>query len=169
MLYICVFSNKFDLKQAIHVLHTVVQQFLRNPAPWPCIHTTFKKWIKSFNFEKWKKNRRWTTKLSLLKNGGRQNRTEEKRKQQWQATGTRICVFTVSASITGRRNAEPWFKINSPAWITEEENTGPNDTLSKKRRKDLSHRFRHSQITSHHWWEAGWWWRRSYSTYAWPH
>ncbi len=28
MLYICIFSNKFDLKQTIHVLHSAVEMVL---------------------------------------------------------------------------------------------------------------------------------------------
>jgi hypothetical protein len=31
MLYICIFSNKFDLKQTIHVIHTGGKRFLRTP------------------------------------------------------------------------------------------------------------------------------------------
>ncbi len=71
-------------------------------------------------------------------------------KRQWQATETRICVFTVSASTSDRKIAEPGFKMDSPVWIPEEENTGQNDTLMKKQPKDLSHQFRRSPITSHH-------------------
>ncbi len=70
--------------------------------------------------------------------------------EKWQATGTRICVFTVSASTTDRKIAEPGFKMDSPVRITEEENTGQKDTLIKKPTKDLSHRFQRSRITSHH-------------------
>ncbi len=31
MLYICIFSNKFDLKQAIHVSHNILFAFLELP------------------------------------------------------------------------------------------------------------------------------------------
>ncbi len=34
MLYICIFSNKFDLNQAIHFSDTGAERFLRNPAPY---------------------------------------------------------------------------------------------------------------------------------------
>jgi hypothetical protein len=41
-LYICIFSNKFDLIQAIHVSHTGAQQFLRNPTPYTMYLTQIK-------------------------------------------------------------------------------------------------------------------------------
>ncbi len=77
-------------------------------------------------------------------------KSKQKEEQQWRATGTRACVFTVSASITGRKNAEPGSKTNSPAWMPEAENIGQGDTLMRKRLKDLFHRFWHSQTMSHH-------------------
>ncbi len=84
---------------------------------------------------------------------------KNKKQRQWRATGTKIGVYTVSASITDRKNAETGFKITSPARTTEEENTGPSNTLIKKRpkdtlmdqrHKDLSHQSRHSKTTLHH-------------------
>jgi hypothetical protein len=37
MLYIFLFSNKFDLNQVTSVSHTGAQQFLRNPAPFTIV------------------------------------------------------------------------------------------------------------------------------------
>ncbi len=163
MFYICIFSNKFDLKQTIRVLHTGVQQFLRNPTPWPC--------ITQINKSEYKVSRTHNTTcyyvITFRKNRGVRKCNQEKR--QWRATETRICVFTVSASTTDRRIAEPGFKMDSPVWIPEEENTGQDDTLIKKQLKNLSHQFRRSQITSHLWWEADRCWHKSYSIYVWPH
>ncbi len=39
MLYICIFSNKFDLIQEIPVSHTGAQRFPRNPAPYAMYST----------------------------------------------------------------------------------------------------------------------------------
>jgi hypothetical protein len=80
--------------------------------------------------------------ITFRKNGGVRKYDQENR--QWRATETRICVFTVSASTTDRKIAEPGFKMDSPVRISEEENTGQNDTLRKKQTKDLSHRFQRS-------------------------
>ncbi len=96
-------------------------------------------------------------------------RRSAKVQRKWRATGTKICVFTVIASTTDRKIAEPGFKMDSPVRITEEENTGQNDTLMKKPTKDPSHRSQPSRITSHHYKEADRCWLKSYSTYAWPH
>jgi hypothetical protein len=35
-------------------------------------------------------------------------------REKWQTTETKICVFTVSASTTDRKIAEPGFKMDSP-------------------------------------------------------
>jgi hypothetical protein len=61
---------------------------------------------------------------------------ECKVQRKWRATGTKNCVFTVSASTTYRKIAEPGFKMDSPVRITEEENTGQNDTWMKTPTKD---------------------------------
>jgi hypothetical protein len=74
----------------------------------------------------------------------------ESTKKTWRATGTRICVFTVNASTTDRKIAEPGFKMDSPVRITEEENIGQNDKLMKKPTKDQSHQSQPSQIMSRH-------------------
>jgi hypothetical protein len=77
-----------------------------------------------------------------------EGRIRKQKQRQWRATGTKIGVYTVSASITHRKNAETGFKITSPARTTVEENTGPSNTLMKKWpnntlmdqwHKDLSH------------------------------
>ncbi len=63
----------------------------------------------------------------------------------WRATGTRICAFTVSASTTDRKNAEPESRMDNPVRTIEEENTGRNDTRMKmpkwysRTRTDLTH------------------------------
>ncbi len=71
--------------------------------------------------------------------------------EKWRATGTRICAFTVNASTTDRKIAEPESKMDSPVWIIEEENTGRNDTLTTMilKNKDQPHRSQHSRVTSH--------------------
>jgi hypothetical protein len=69
--------------------------------------------------------------------------------KKWRATGTKNCVFTVSASTTDRKIAEPEFKMDSPVRITEEENTGQNDTRMKTPTKDQFHQSQPSRITSH--------------------
>jgi hypothetical protein len=52
--------------------------------------------------------------------------------RKWQATGTKICVFTVSASTTDRRIAEPGFQTNGPVQMPEAENIGQGNTLMRK-------------------------------------
>ena len=101
MLYICIFGNKFDLKQTIRVLHTGGQQF-----DGPRSVTKYdKKWIKSFT--DWQHKKTATTTLPFEK-------TEEcESTTTWRATGTRICVFTVSASTTDRR-----LQNQNPGWTT---------------------------------------------------
>ncbi len=64
MLYICIFSNKFDLKQAIRVLHTGGQLF-DGPRSVTKYDT---KWIKSFTDYKQHKNRYYH--ITFSKNGG---------------------------------------------------------------------------------------------------
>jgi hypothetical protein len=54
----------------------------------------------------------------------------------WRATGTRICVFTVNASTTDRKIAEPEFRMDNPVRTIEEENTGRKDTRMKMVLKD---------------------------------
>jgi hypothetical protein len=71
-------------------------------------------------------------------------------RRKWQATGTKICVFTVSASTTDRKIAEPGFKMDSPVQIIKEGNTGQNDTRMKMPTKDQSHQSQLSRITSRH-------------------
>jgi hypothetical protein len=73
----------------------------------------------------------------------------QKYEEKWRATGTKNCVFTVSASTTDRKIAEPEFKMDSPVWITEEENTGQNDTRMKMPTKDRPHQSQPSRIMSH--------------------
>jgi hypothetical protein len=87
-----------------------------------------------------------TQKNYLLK----KRRSAKVGREKWRATETKICVFTVSASTTDRKIAEPGFKMDSPVWITEEENTGQNDTQMKTPTKDQSHQSQPSRITSHH-------------------
>ena len=102
MLYICIFSNKFDLKQTIRVLHTGGQRF-----DGPRSVTKYdKKWIKSFTDWQHKKNCYYD--ITFWKNGGVRKYDEE-----WRATGTRICVFTVSASTTNRKIAEPESRMDN--------------------------------------------------------
>ena len=69
----------------------------------------------------------------------------------WRATGTRICVFTVSASTTDRKIAEPESRMDNPVRTIEEENTGRNDTQMKMvlKDKDRPHQSQHSGVTSH--------------------
>jgi len=99
-----------------------------------------RKWIKSFT--DWK---------TLLRHYLLKKRRSAKVRRRWRATGTKICVFTVSASTTYRKIAEPGFKMDSPVWITEEENTGQNDTQMKMmlKDKDQLHKSQHSRVTSH--------------------
>ena len=87
-----------------------------------------------------------TTTLPFGKNGGVQKYDEK-----WRTTGTRICAFTVSASITDRKNAEPESRMDNPVRTIEEENTGQNDTRMKMvpRNKDRPHQSQHSGVTSH--------------------
>jgi hypothetical protein len=73
----------------------------------------------------------------------------QKYEEKWRATGTKSCVFTVSASTTDRKIAEPEFKMDNPVRITEEENTGQNDTQMKTATKDQFHQSQPSRITSH--------------------
>jgi hypothetical protein len=84
--------------------------------------------------------------ITFSKNGGVRKYDEE-----WRATGTRICVFTVSASTTDRKIAEPEYRMDSPVRIIEEENTGRNGTPMKMilKDKDRPHQSQHSKITSH--------------------
>jgi hypothetical protein len=74
-----------------------------------------------------------------------------KYEEKWRATGTRICVFTVSASTTDRKIAEPESRMDNPVWIIEEENTGQNDTRRKTMLKDKDplHQSQHSKAMSH--------------------
>ena len=69
----------------------------------------------------------------------------------WRATGTRICAFTVSASTTDRKNAEPESRMDNPVRTIEEGNTGLNDTRMKMvlRNKDQPHQSQHSEVMSH--------------------
>ena len=82
----------------------------------------------------------------VWKNGGVQKYDEK-----WRTTGTKICAFTVSASTTDRKNAEPESRMDNPVRTIEEENTGQNDTRMKMvpRDKDRPHRSQHSGVTSH--------------------
>jgi hypothetical protein len=75
----------------------------------------------------------------------------ESTKKKWRATGTKICVFTVSASTTDRKSAEPESRMDSPVWITEEESTGQNDTRMKTtiKEKDQLHQSQPSKVMSH--------------------
>ncbi len=102
------------------------------------------KWIKSFT--DWQHTRKPLLRHYLLK-----KRRSAKVWQKWRATGTRICVFTVSASTTGRKSAEPESRMDNPVRIIEEENTGQNDTRMKTmfKEKDRPHQFWHSRVTSH--------------------
>ena len=81
-------------------------------------------------------------------------RRSAKVRRKWRATGTKNCVFTVSASTTDRKIAEPEFKMDNPVQITEEENTGQNNTRMKTLTKDQFHQSQPSRITSHHYWEV---------------
>ncbi len=137
MLYICIFSNKFDLKQTIRVLHTGGQRF-DGPRSVTKYDT---KWIKSFT--DWQHKNRYYD-ITFWKNGG-----VRKYEEKWRATGTKICVFTVSASTTDRKSAEPGSRMDSPVQITEEENTGQNDTRMKTAIKDQRHQSQPSRIMSH--------------------
>ena len=69
----------------------------------------------------------------------------------WRATGTRICVFTVNASTTDRKIAEPEFRMDNPVRTIEEENTGRNNTRMKMvlKDKDRPHQSQPSKVTSH--------------------
>jgi hypothetical protein len=69
----------------------------------------------------------------------------------WQATGTRICAFTVNASTTDRKIAEPESGMDNPVRTIEEGNTGRNDTQMKKvpKDKDKPRRSQLSKATSH--------------------
>jgi hypothetical protein len=84
--------------------------------------------------------------ITFWKNGGVRKYDEE-----WRATGTRICVFTVSASTTDRKIAEPESRMDSPVRIIKEENTGRNGTRMKMilEDKDQLHQYQHSKVTSH--------------------
>ncbi len=70
----------------------------------------------------------------------------QKYEEKWQATGTKICVFSVNASTTDRKSAEPESRMDSPVQITEEENTGQNDTRMKMVIKDQLHQSQPSRI-----------------------
>ena len=67
----------------------------------------------------------------------------------WRATGTRICVFTVSASTTDRKIAEPESRMDNPVRTIEEENTGRNDTQMKMvlKDKDRPHPVSYTHLT----------------------
>ncbi len=84
--------------------------------------------------------------ITFWKNGGVRKYDEE-----WRDTGTRICVFTLSASTTDRKIAEPESRMDSPVRIIEEENTGRNSTQMKMilKDKDRLHQSQHSKVTSH--------------------
>ncbi len=102
------------------------------------------KWIKSFT--DWQH-----TKKPLLRHYLLEKRRSAKVRWKWRATGTRICVFTVSASTTGSKIAEPESRMDNPVRIIEEENTGQNDTRMKMmlKEKDWLHQSQHSRVTSH--------------------
>ncbi len=85
--------------------------------------------------------------IPLLRHYLLKKRRTAKVQRKWRATGTKICVFTVSASTTDRKIAEPGFKMDSPVRITQEGNTGQNDTRMKTPTKDQS---QISWITSRH-------------------
>ena len=124
-----------------------------------------RKWINSITDWQHSKLQTATTTLPFEK-------TEEcESTTTWRATGTRICVFTVSASTTDRKIAEPESRMDNPVRTIEEENTGRNDTRMKKvpKDKDKPRQSQPSKVTSHLWWEAVRCWPRSYSIYAWPH
>ncbi len=104
-----------------------------------------RKWIKSITDWQHSKSNCYYD-ITFWKNGGVRKYDEE-----WRATGTRICVFTVSASTTERKIAEPESRIDSPVQIIEEENTGRNGTRMKMilKDKDRLHQYQHSKVTSH--------------------
>jgi hypothetical protein len=79
----------------------------------------------------------------------KKNRGVRKYEEEWRATGTRICVFTVSASTTDKKSAEPESRMDNPVPITEEENTGRNDTRMETTIKDQFHQSQLSRIMSH--------------------
>ena len=86
--------------------------------------------------------------ITFWKNRGVRQYKQDKR--IWRATGSQTCASTVSDSTMDRKIAEPGFKTNSPVRMPEAENIGQgNNTLMRKQLKDLSHRFRCSQTTSH--------------------
>ena len=134
-------SNKFDLKQTLRVLHTGGQRF-----DGPRSVTKYdKKWIKSFT--DWQHKKTATTTLPFEKT----EECESTTTTTWRATGTRICVFTVSASTTDRKIAEPESRMDNPVRTIEEENTGRNDTQMKMvlKDKDRPHQSQLSRATSH--------------------
>ncbi|MFN9908120.1 MAG: hypothetical protein ACK56F_18635, partial [bacterium] len=62
-----------------------------------------------------------------------------------------ICAFTVNASTTDRKIAEPESRMDNPVRTIEEGNTGRNDTRMKKvpKDKDKPRQSRLSKATSH--------------------
>jgi len=102
-----------------------------------------RKWIKSFT--DYNTSRYYDTTFWKKK------RRSAKVRRKWRATGTKICVFTVSASTTDRKIAEPESRMDSPVRIIEEESTGQNDTRMKTtfKDKDQLHQSQPSRVTSH--------------------
>ena len=135
-------SNKFDLKQTIRVLHTGGQRFWRTPLR----DQVWQEVNKQYHGLTTLKIRNRYYDATFWKNGG-----VRKYDEKWWTTATRICAFTVSASTTDRKIAEPESRMDNPVRTIKEENTGRNDTRMKMvlRNKDRPHRSQHSGVTSH--------------------
>ena len=104
-----------------------------------------RKWINSITDWQHSKYKPLLRRYVLKKRRSAEQRTT------WQATGTRICAFTVNASTTDRKIAEPQSRMDNPVRIIEEENIGRNDTRMKRilKDKDRLHQSQHSKVTSH--------------------
>ena len=136
MLYICIFSNKLDLNQAIRVSHTGAQQFLRNPAPGPCI-------IHKYKSENHSKNKRYYEHYLSEKT----EECDSKQVKMASYKNQKLCFYCKRFN---HRQDECRTRIQDKQPCTDARGRKYWPRLMRKRLKDLSQRFWHFQTTSHH-------------------
>jgi len=158
MLYICIFSNKFDINQAISVSHTGALQIVWNPAPYAMYSTHIT--IIKFN-NQWRiisseiQNPRY---LPYLKQRGTSevSQTETSTKTMNRSMNWQFCYFCKRYN---HRQEECCTQI-----LENQPRTGQNDTPQKrKHNREKFSKFRHSQDLWHLWSGAQW----SFQSYFW--